>query len=76
MSKIGEDFAAFSRVLSSALLLCGFIVFGVVGGRALVSRGYPGWTLPVAIVLGTLFGAWQAWGFLKTGIRGKRERKP
>ncbi|MDO9508630.1 MAG: hypothetical protein Q7I97_04705 [Thermovirgaceae bacterium] len=69
---MGEDFTAFSRVLSSALLLCGFIVFGVVGGRALVSKGYPGWMLPVAIVLGTLFGAWQAWEFLKTGIKGRK----
>lgn len=72
MGRMGEDFAAFSRVLSSALLLCGFIVFGVVGGRALVSRGYPEWTLPASIVLGTLFGAWQAWLFLRTGFkRGK-----
>lgn len=69
MSRTTEDLAAFSRVLSSALLLCGFIVFGIVGGRALVSRGYPGWTMPACIVAGTFFGAWQAWGFLKTGIR-------
>jgi hypothetical protein len=73
MGKTGEDLAAFSRVLSSALLLCGFIVFGVVGGRALVSRGYPDWSLPVAIVLGAVFGAWQAWSFLKTGIK-KRDK--
>ncbi len=74
MGRTGEDLAAFSRVLSSALLLCGFIVFGVAGGRALVSRGYPGWTLPAAIAAGTLFGAWQAWSFLKTGMgkTGKR----
>ncbi|HPD96889.1 MAG TPA: hypothetical protein PLP89_01060 [Synergistales bacterium] len=73
MGRTGEDLAAFSRVLSSALLLCGFIVFGVAGGRALVSRGYPGWTLPAAIAAGTLFGAWQAWSFLKTGIK-KRDK--
>lgn len=73
MSKIGKDFAAFSRVLSSALLLCGFIVLGVVGGRSLVQRGYPEWTLHAATVLGTFFGAWQAWMFLKAGIK---KRKP
>jgi hypothetical protein len=74
MARMNEDLAAFSRVLSSALLLCGFIVFGVIGGRALVSRGYPDWSLPVAIVLGTAFGAWQAWSFMKTGMgkTGKR----
>jgi len=73
MSRTTEELAAFSRDLSSALLLCGFIVLGIVGGRALVSRGYPGWTMPVCIGLGTFFGAWQAWSFLKTGIK-RRER--
>jgi len=42
MSRLTGDLAAFSRVLSSALLLCGFIILGVVGGRALVTRGTPG----------------------------------
>jgi hypothetical protein len=72
MTGMREDFAAFGRVLSSALLLCGFIILGVVGGRALVERGYPEWTLHAATVLGTFFGAWQAWAFLKAGIRSKR----
>jgi hypothetical protein len=73
MARLTEDMAAFTRVLSSALLLCGFIIFGMVGGRALVSRGYPGWTLPAAIVAGTAFGAWQAWSFLKTGMKQGRD---
>ncbi|GAB6280273.1 MAG: hypothetical protein STSR0007_03330 [Thermovirga sp.] len=73
MSKMGEDFAAFARVLSSAMLLCGFIILGVVGGRSLVHLGYPEWTLHAATVLGTFFGAWQAWTFLKAGIRSKRK---
>ena len=73
MSKIGQDLAAFGRVLSSALLLCGFIILGVVGGRALVQRGYPEWTLHVATIFGTFFGAWQAWNFLKAGIRSNRK---
>jgi len=72
MSKIGEDFAAFARVLSSALLLCGFIILGVVGGRALVQRGYPDWTLHAATIFATFFGAWQAWTFLKAGIKGRK----
>ena len=72
MSEMGKDFAAFARVLSSALLLCGFIILGVVGGRALVQRGYPEWTLHVGTVLGTFFGAWQAWTFLKAGIKKRK----
>jgi len=72
MARLTEDLGAFTRVLSSALLLCGFIIFGVVGGRALVLWGYPGWTLPAAIIAGTAFGAWQAWSFLKTGMKRGR----
>lgn len=72
MGKIGEDFATFARVISSALLLCGFIVLGVVGGRALVQRGYPEWMLHAATILGTLFGAWQAWVYLKMGIKNRK----
>ena len=76
MSRLTGDLAAFSRVLSSALLLCGFIILGVVGGRALVTRGYPGWTQPAAIVGGTALGAWQAWGFLKAGMKRGQGRNP
>lgn len=74
MARLTEDLAAFSRVLSSALLLCGFIILGVAGGRTLVLRGYPGWTQPAAIVGGTALGAWQAWRFLKTGMKRGRNR--
>jgi hypothetical protein len=63
--KIYGDFLAFGKVVSAALLLCGFVVLGLVTGKKLEAAGKPGWVVPVLILLGGALGAWQAWAFLR-----------
>ncbi|MGC9373251.1 MAG: hypothetical protein ACP5DY_08040, partial [Thermovirgaceae bacterium] len=60
-----EDFLAFGKVIAAALLLCGFVVLGLLAGKKLEASGRPGWVVPLMVVLGGAFGAWQAWVFLR-----------
>ncbi len=69
MKKMYEDFLAFGKVISAALLLCGFVVLGLVAGKKLEASGKPGWVVPVLVLLGGVVGAWQAWLFLRQSWR-------
>jgi len=76
MARLTEDLASFSRVLSSALLLVRVLLFSESwGARALVSEGLP-WLDPSRRHTRAgyaRYGAWQAWSFLKTGMRKGRD---
>jgi hypothetical protein len=65
LKKIYGDFLAFGKVVSAALLLCGFVVLGLMTGKKLEAAGKPGWVVPVLILVGGAVGAWQAWAFLR-----------
>jgi uncharacterized SAM-binding protein YcdF (DUF218 family) len=65
LKKIYEDFLAFGRVISAALLLCGFVVLGLLLGKNLEAKGQPEWVVPFMVILGGVLGAWQAWIFLR-----------
>jgi len=67
--KMYEDFLAFGKVISAALLLCGFVVLGLVVGKKLEAAGKPDWVVPVLVLLGGAIGAWQAWLFLRQSWR-------
>ena len=61
MDKRFEDLVYFGRIISSALLICGFVVLGMIIGKKLVEKGYPNWVILLCASLGALFGLWQAW---------------
>lgn len=60
-----EDFSAFSKVLSAALLVFGFIVLGLLVGRQVAGRGGPDWAVPACTVLGALVGMTQGWAMIR-----------
>ncbi len=65
LKKPYEDFLAFGKVISAALLLCGFVVLGLLVGKKLEAAGWSGWFVPVLVLSGGAVGAWQAWIFLR-----------
>ena len=60
-----EDFSAFSKVLSAALRVVGFIVLGLLVGRQAVARGGPLWAVPACTALGALVGMTQGWVMIR-----------
>lgn len=72
VKKVYEDFLAFGKVISAALLLCGFVILGLVLGRKLEAAGRPGWVVPVMVLFGGAVGAWQAWVFVRGSWRKER----
>ena len=60
-----KDFSAFSKVLSAALLVFGFIVLGLLVGRQAVARGGPLWAVPACTALGALVGMTQGWVMIR-----------
>jgi len=69
-----EDFMVFGKVISAALVLCGFLVLGLLIGRKLEGVGWPGWIVPLCAAGGAFLGAWQAWSFMKQAWRRNRRR--
>lgn len=60
-----EDFSAFSKVLSAALLVFGFIVLGLLVGRQVAGRGGPDWAVPACTALGAVVGMTQGWAMVR-----------
>jgi len=65
MRKGLSDLFAFGKVISAALLICGYIVFGLILGQKLVARGYPSVTTILLAAAGALVGVWQSWLWLR-----------
>ena len=57
-----KDVIVFSRIIGTALLICGYLVAGLLLARWCSGRGYPAWTTPLCLV-GALAAA------LASGIR-------
>lgn len=60
-----QDLVAFGRIVSGALLICGYVVLGVYLGRQLVGRGWPDWSAVVLFCAAAIFGLWQGWIFVR-----------
>lgn len=69
MKKGVQDLVSFGRIVSAALLICGYVVFGVLIGRKLVEKGYPHWMLLLCASAGAVFGLWQGWLMIKGIIK-------
>ncbi|HPI97680.1 MAG TPA: hypothetical protein PLV56_02960 [Synergistales bacterium] len=66
MNKGWSDLLAYGKVVSTALLICGYIVLGFMVGQKLVNKGYPSWITIVLSVCGAFFGIWQGWIWLRS----------
>jgi len=66
MKRIYDDFLVFGKVISSALLICGYIVLGLLIAKKLIINGYPDWIIFVLPLAGALIGIWQTWLWLKS----------
>lgn len=66
-----EDLAAFSKIISAALLVCGFIIMGLLVGRQVAGKGGPGWAVPAGATLGALVGLSQGWAMISPLWKGK-----
>lgn len=69
MRKGLEDLSAFGRIISIALLICGYIILGVILGKKLIDKGFPDWILLVCVVFAALLGLSQGWVMLKRFLR-------
>ncbi|HCA40346.1 MAG TPA: hypothetical protein DEP01_01765 [Aminobacterium sp.] len=69
-----EDLLLFGKVISTALLIAGYIFLGYWIGRWLFSRGYPDTVIIGCTLLGAIIGLWQGWLYLKQ-IWRKNKRK-
>lgn len=65
MNRSFNDLMTFGKVISSALLICGYIVLGFVIGKKMVERGFPDWIIMILAFSGALLGLWQSWNWLK-----------
>lgn len=71
-----EDVAAFSKIVSAALLVCGFIILGLMIGRQLEGRGAPGWAVPAGAAVGAVAGMTQGWAMIRPLWKGKGRPRP
>ncbi|NCC62097.1 MAG: hypothetical protein EOM12_14415 [Verrucomicrobiae bacterium] len=53
------DLILFGKVVSTALLVVGYILLGYYLGRRLVDNGYPSWTHPALMLVGAIVGTHQ-----------------
>ena len=60
-----QDLMAFGRVVSAAILICGYILLGVYLGRQLIGKGYPHWWAITLFFAAAFFGLWQGWIFVR-----------
>ncbi len=65
ISKFSEA-VVFSRIVGAALLVCGWLLAGLYFGRWFMSRGYPSWTLPLALLGGLVCALLSGWREIKS----------
>ncbi len=71
-----EDFAAFSKIVSAALLVCGFILLGLLVGRQLEGKGAPGWVVPAGAAAGAVVGMTQGWAMIRPLWKEEGRHRP
>ena len=64
-----SDLLLFGKVVSTALLVVGYILVGYFIGRKMVKNGYPSWTHPVLMVVGAAIGLHQMFLVMREMIR-------
>lgn len=65
MKKGMQDLMTFGRVISAAILVCGYLLLGVFLGRQLIQRGFPQWVAVILFFVAAFFGLWQGWIFVR-----------
>lgn len=63
------DLVLFGKVVSTALLVVGYILLGYYLGRKLVENGYPSWTHPALMLVGAIIGTHQMYYVMMELIR-------
>lgn len=71
-----EDLAAFSKILSAALVICGFIILGLLLGRQFAGKGAPAWVVPATTALGALVGMSQGWAMIRPLWKDRGKKRP
>lgn len=51
-----QDILLFGKIISIALLFCGYIVMGLYIGKEITLKGGPSWSTSAGALLGTLIG--------------------
>lgn len=71
-----KDLVVFSRIVGTALLVCGYLLAGLYAGKWCTARGYPRWTLPLCLLAGLIAAALSCWHEVRSVlamIRNNRE---
>lgn len=71
-----QDLSVFSKIVAAALLVCGFIIMGLLIGRQVAGRGGPGWAVPAGATLGAVIGLSQGWSMIRPLWKGKGRSRP
>ncbi len=76
MNKDGplKDIALFGKIISIALLFCGYILMGLYIGREIALKGGPHWSTSTGAVLGTLIGGFHGTWAIREILK-KRDKK-
>jgi surface polysaccharide O-acyltransferase-like enzyme len=64
-----SDLVLFGKVVSTALLVVGYILLGYYIGRKFIENGYPSWTQISLMLLGAVVGAHQMFLVMREMIR-------
>lgn len=67
--KSSSDLVLFGKVVSTTLLVVGYILIGYYLGRKLIENGYPSWTQISLMFLGAAVGAHQMFLVIREMIR-------
>nr|WP_321501221.1 hypothetical protein [uncultured Dethiosulfovibrio sp.] len=70
-----QDLLLFGKIISIALLFCGYILMGLYIGKEIALKGGPSWATSAGAVLGTLIGGLHGTWAIRDilGKRGKRD---
>ena len=69
-----KDIALFGKIISIALLFCGYILMGLYIGREIAMKDGPQWSTSAGAVLGTLIGGLHSVWAIRDILK-KRDKK-
>ena len=71
MKRTMADFVVFGKVVSTGLLIAGYMLLGAIVSRKLVERGWPDWVAVGGPTVMAVFGLTQGWAMMRHTLKKK-----